>query len=225
VKSADFGIPLSIVIPLYNEGRDPLEANLENAGRRRECLDRVIGEAELDVHPVDNAARCDSANREAAARRWPPVTRPRLSEPNYGEALKAGIAFGRDKWGLSLRPSSNGPRFIAEAWRNAGSYEVHHGVEARRILPSTIRAPIVASEIGDQLRCSRFPVPSFTGHRYPCPQDDRSRNPWNTIIAACKIDRGQFDLPSGACSACRARPRAFIEVPVPIGKRQHRKLE
>jgi hypothetical protein len=201
------GVAVSIVIPLFNEAAI-MNTNLKLLA---DWFDRLVGERAWMFILVDNGSTDATPELvEAAAKRWPPSHGIRLSHPNYGEALKVGLRAATTKWVYLLDIEQWDLAFIAWAWRNRGSYDAF--IASKRADPTINQQQPYRRFLSWGLNCVQQILFQFTGTDTHGPKL-LDRESLESIIAACKLDRGQFDTEL-VLRACRAGKR-MIELPVP----------
>jgi glycosyltransferase involved in cell wall biosynthesis len=211
------GILVSIVIPLYNEAAT-IESNLEALAG---CFDRVVGPQNWMFVLVDNGST-DSTPKlvEVAAVRWPTCRGIRLCKPNYGEALKVGLRSAMTKWVYLLDIEQWDLAFIEWAWRHRACYDAF--MASKRADPTINQQHAYRRLLSWGLNCVQQILFQFTGTDTHGPKL-LDRESLGSIIAACQLDRGQFDTEL-VLRMCRARKR-IIELPVPYKEsRPHRNL-
>jgi glycosyltransferase involved in cell wall biosynthesis len=211
----EYAVPISVVIPLYNEA-EIIESNLEALAA---CFDGLVGERNWMFILVDNGSTDATPQLvEAAGKRWPPSRGIRLTVPNYGEALKAGLRSCSTKWVYLLDIEQWNLDFITWSWRNRDSYDAF--VASKRADPTINEQAAYRRFLSWGLNCVQQILFQFTGTDTHGPKL-LSRESLETIIASCKLDRGQFDTEL-VLRMCRARKRV-IELPVPYKEsRPHR---
>src|SRR5215467_1267209 len=118
-KYAD--LPVSIVIPLYNESQIMWQ-NLESLAT---FFNRLVGQGNWLFILVDNGSRDRTPELvRGAIERWPRSHAVNLTEPNYGAALKAGLASAATKWVYLLDIEQWDLPFLAWAWKHRNAYDL-----------------------------------------------------------------------------------------------------
>src|SRR5271170_5265967 len=88
-------VPVSILIPLYNE-QNILEENLEALSK---FLDRMVGSRNWLFLFVENGSTDATPDMiRAAIERWPMSQSVHFPIPNYGAALKTGLKAATTDW-------------------------------------------------------------------------------------------------------------------------------
>lgn len=199
-------LPLSIVIPLYNE-QSILSENLDVLAL---FYDQMIGERNWLFILVDNGSTDRTAELvNDAITKWPLSRGIFLDEPNYGAALKAGLRSTTTKWVYLLDIEQWDFPFMTWAWNNRNLFDIFLG--SKRADPN----------LNFQLPYRRFLSAGlngilqlffgFSGSDTHGPKL-LNRHSLDSIIQICQLDRGQFDteLVLRATRSCKR----LVEVPV-----------
>lgn len=199
-------LPVSIVIPLYNE-RAILIHNLEVLAS---FFDQLVGEGNWLFILVDNGST-DGTEKlvENAVTRWPLSRGVFLDEPNYGAALKAGLKSATSQWVYMVDIEQWDFPFMTWAWENRNHFDMllgskradstlNHQYPYRRFLSAGLNGML-------QL------LFGYSGTDTHGPKL-LNRHSLNSIIQVCQLDRGQFDTEL-VLRATRSRKR-LVEVPV-----------
>lgn len=180
-------LPVSIVIPLYNE-QQILNDNLEKLAR---FLDRMLGAGNWLFILVDNGSTDATPQLvKEATERWPQSRGIRLFKPNYGEALKAGLRSARTKWVYMLDIEQWDLPFMAWAWKNRNLYDMF--IASKRADPTINFQQPYRKFLSCCLNGLLQLLFGFSG------ADTHGSKLLNRIslmhhIDACVLDRGQFD--------------------------------
>jgi glycosyltransferase involved in cell wall biosynthesis len=178
---------VSIVIPLYNEER----FLQENADSLAHIFDAVVGPGRWHFIFVENGSTdATAALADAVAARHPPSRALHLPKPNYGVALKTGLQAAATKWVYLLDIEQWDLPFITWAWRNRDSYDaliaskradatINHQHFYRRLLSCGLNGLLQV-------------LLQYTGTDTHGPKL-LNRASLQVIIAACELDRGQYD--------------------------------
>jgi len=199
-------LPVSIVIPLFNE-QTIIRENLEALAS---FYDRLLGAGNWLFILVDNGST-DATPRlvTAALERWPLSQAIHLADPNYGAALKAGLRSASTKWIYLLDIEQWDLPFLTWAWDNRNCYDLfvaskrsdptlNHQQPYRRLLSAGLNGIL-------QL---------FFGFSGTDTHGPKLLN-WlamEAIINKCELDHGQFDT-EFVLHVMRNRKR-IVEVPV-----------
>jgi glycosyltransferase involved in cell wall biosynthesis len=210
-------LPVSIVIPLFNE-QSILMENLQDLAR---FFDGLLGGGNWLFILVDNGSTDDTPQLvKAALQRWPLSRGIKLPEPNYGAALKAGLRAAATKWAYMVDIEQWDIPFLRWAWANRIAYDVF--IASKRADPTLnfqqpYRRFLSAGLNGVLQVLFRY---SGTDTHGPKLLNCESLGP---IIARCELDRGQFDTEL-VLRAMRNSKR-LVEVPVEYREsRPHRNL-
>jgi glycosyltransferase involved in cell wall biosynthesis len=178
---------VSVVIPLYNEEK----FLQENADSLAGIFDRVVGPGRWHFIFVENGSTdATAALADAVAARHPPSRALHLPRPNYGVALKTGLQAATTKWVYLLDIEQWDLPFITWAWRNRESYDaliaskradatINHQHFYRRLLSCGLNGLLQV-------------LLQYTGTDTHGPKL-LNRASLQAIIAACELDRGQYD--------------------------------
>jgi hypothetical protein len=145
---------------------------------------------------------------EAAAARHPPSSVIHLPRPNYGVALRTGLRSATTKWVYLIDIEQWDKPFMVWAWKNRDSYDalmaskradatINHQHFYRRILSCGLNGLLQV-------------LLQYTGTDTHGPKL-LNRLSLNSIIAACELDRGQYDTEL-VLRAVRAQKR-IVEAP------------
>ena len=195
----------SVVIPLYNE-QNILDRNLETLAG---FFNAVAGPGQWYFLFVENGST-DATPKlaDAAALRYPPSRVIHLPEPNYGIALKTGLRAATTKWVYVVDIEQWDFPFILWSWRNRNAYDlliaskradftICHQHYYRRVLSCALNGLL---QVFVQFSGTDTHGPKLL-----------NRLSLQSIIAACELDRGQYDTEL-VLRAVRAQKR-IIEAP------------
>jgi glycosyltransferase involved in cell wall biosynthesis len=197
---------LSIVIPLYNE-EGTIEGNLT---RLAEFFDSLVGAGKWLFILVDNGSTDTTpAKVRNALEHWPPSREIRLSRPNYGAALRAGLTTARTRWVYLLDIEQWDLPFIAWSWVNRNSYDIF--LASKRADPTINFQQPYRRFLSCCLNSVLQGFLEFSGTDTHGPKLI-NRPSLEGIIQVCELDRGQYDTEL-VLRAMRKQKRV-IEVPV-----------
>lgn len=203
-------VAVSIVIPLFNE-ETILQQNLEALA---DFFDRMVGQGKWRFILVDNGSTDTTPKLvEDATRRWPPSAGVRLTEPNYGAALKAGLRAATEPWVYMLDIEQWDIPFIAWTWMKRENYDAF--IASKRADPTLNKQHYYRRILSWGLNCVLQVLFQFTG------TDTHgakllNRDTLEAIIFKCQLDRGQFDTEL-VLRATRAGFR-LMEIPSPYAE-------
>jgi glycosyltransferase involved in cell wall biosynthesis len=199
-------LPLSIVIPIFNE-----QAILaENLGQLARYYDELVGQGNWIFILVDNGSTDDTPKIvQEASRRWPLLRSIQLGEPNYGAALKAGLRAATTNWVYLLDIEQWDFPFMTWAWRKRNRFDVFIG--SKRADPTLNHQQPYRRFLSAGLNGTLQLFFGFSGSDTHGPKL-LNRRSLDAIIQACQLDRGQFDTEL-VLRAIRAR-KELVEVPV-----------
>lgn len=180
-------LPVSIVIPLYNE-QQILNDNLKVLAR---FFDQMLGAGNWLFVLVDNGStdRTPQLVKEAIER-WPQSRGIHLVKPNYGEALKVGLRSVRTNWVYMLDIEQWDLPFMTWAWRNRDLYDLF--IASKRADPTINFQQPYRKFLSCCLNAILQLLFGFSG------ADTHGSKLLNRTalahhIDACVLDRGQFD--------------------------------
>jgi glycosyltransferase involved in cell wall biosynthesis len=210
-------LPLSVVIPLYNE-EAIVEPNLDALAT---FFDRMVGVGNWLFILIENGSTDATPDRlKVAAKRWPLSKVIHLDRPNVGTAFKTGLMAATTKWVYVLEIEQWDLPFIAWAWKNRNSYELFLG--SKRADPTLNHQEPYRRLLSCALNSVLQVLFSFTGTDTHGPKL-LDRVSLDEIITKCELDRGQFDSEL-VLRAARSGKRV-VEVPFPYRDvRPHRNL-
>ena len=203
--AADDPCPVSVVIPLYNE-QNILRENVETLAG---FFDTVIGHGRWYFLFVENGSTDSTpALSDSVAAQWPPSRVIHLPKPNYGVALKTGLRTATTRWVYIIDIEQWDFPFIAWSWKNRNSYDaliaskradftICHQHFYRRLLSCALNGLL---QVFTQFSGTDTHGPKLL-----------NRVSLQSIIAACELDRGQYDTEL-VLRAVRAQKR-IIEAP------------
>jgi hypothetical protein len=210
-------LPLSIVIPVFNE-QSILMANVE---RLASYFDDMLGSNNWLFIFVDNGSTDGTpALLRRIVKRWPLCRVINLEKPNYGAALKAGLRAATTKWVYMLDIEQWDLPFMTWAWNHRHQYDLFMGSKRadptlnfqqpyRRLLSAGLNAALQV--------LFRYSGTDTHGQKL------LNRESLSTIASRCELDRGQFDTEL-VLRAMRNSKR-LVEVPVECREsRPHRNL-
>jgi len=199
-------LPLSIVIPLYNEAQIMWQ-NLENLAG---FFNRLVGEANWFFILVDNGSKDSTPELvRTAIDRWPRSHAVHLTKPNYGAALKVGLASADTKWVYMVDIEQWDLPFLAWAWKHRQSYDLF--IASKRADPYINEQLTYRRILSCGLNGLLQLFLRFTGTDTHGPKL-LNNAALRSISGACTMDRGQYDTEL-VLRATRAQKR-IVEVPV-----------
>ena len=215
--SAGAELPVSIVIPVFNE-QSVLMANAEALAS---YLDDAIGPRNWLYIFVNNGSRDDTpAVLARILELWPLSRVINLEKPNYGAALKAGLRAATTKWVYMLDIEQWDLPFMAWAWNNRRQYDIL--IASKRADPTLNFQQPYRRLLSAGLNVVLQVLFRYSGTDTHGPKLI-NRESLNAIIARCELDRGQFDTEL-VLRAIRNSKR-LVEVPVEYREsRPHRNL-
>ena len=210
-------LPLSIVIPVFNE-QSILMANAEALAN---YLDNMLGSDNWLYIFVDNGSTDGTpALLRHIVERWPLSRVVNLKKPNYGAALKAGLRATTTKWVYMLDIEQWDLPFMTWAWNNRHQYDLF--IASKRADPTLNFQQPYRRFLSAGLNAALQVLFRYSGTDTHGPKL-LNREPLNAIIANCELDRGQFDTEL-VLRAMRNSKR-LVEVPVEYREsRPHRNL-
>jgi glycosyltransferase involved in cell wall biosynthesis len=140
---------------------------------------------------VDNGST-DGTPRlvEEAIERWPLSRGIRLTDPNYGAALKTGLWAATTKWVFVLDIEQWDIPFMTWAWANRASYDLF--IASKRADPTINFQRPYRRLLSAGLNAMLQVLFGFSGTDTHGPKL-LNRQSLETMIRACVLDRGQFD--------------------------------
>jgi glycosyltransferase involved in cell wall biosynthesis len=199
-------LPVSIVIPLYNEE----SILMENLTKLAAIFDDLVGSGNWLFILVDNGSTDGTPQLiKLATERWPLSRGMRLAEPNVGEAQKAGLRSATTKWVYMLEIEQWDVPFMNCAWANRASYDVF--IASKRADPTLNFQQSYRRLLSAGLNGMLQVFFGFSGTDTHGPKL-LNRQSLDSIIAACVLDRGQFDTEL-VLRATRGR-KCIVELPV-----------
>jgi len=210
-------LPLSIVIPVFNE-QSILMANAEELAN---YLDNMLGSDNWLYIFVDNGSTDGTpALLSHIVERWPLSRVVNLEKPNYGAALKAGLRATTTKWVYMLDIEQWDLPFMTWAWNNRHQYDLF--IASKRADPTLNFQRPYRRFLSAGLNAALQVLFRYGGTDTHGPKL-LNRESLNAIIANCELDRGQFDTEL-VLRAMRNSKR-LVEVPVEYREsRPHRNL-
>ena len=202
---ADDPCPVSVVIPLYNEQN----ILCENVEKLAGYFDAVVGHGRWYFQFVENGSTDSTpALADAVAAKRPPSRVIHLTNPNYGAALKAGLRGTTTKWVYIVDIEQWDFPFIAWSWKNRNSYDAL--IASKRADFTICHQHFYRRLLSCGLNGLLQVFTQFTGTDTHGPKL-LNRVSLQSIIAACELDRGQYDTEL-VLRAVRAQKR-IIEAP------------
>jgi glycosyltransferase involved in cell wall biosynthesis len=210
-------LPLSIVIPVFNE-QSILMANAEALAN---YLDNMLGSDNWLYIFVDNGSTDGTpALLRYIVERWPLSRVVNLKKPNYGAALKAGLRATTTKWVYMLDIEQWDLPFMSWAWNNRHQYDLF--IASKRADPTLNFQRPYRRFLSAGLNAALQVLFRYSGTDTHGPKL-LNRESLSAIIANCELDRGQFDTEL-VLRAMRNSKR-LVEVPVEYREsRPHRNL-
>src|SRR6202049_1172191 len=180
-------LPLSIVIPVFNE-QSILMANAEALAN---YLDNMLGSNNWLYIFVDNGSTHETpALVPHIVGRWPLSRVVNLEKPNYGAALKAGLRATTTKWVYMLDIEQWDLPFMTWAWNNRHQYDLF--IASKRADPTLNFQRPYRRFLSAGLNAVLQVLFRYSGTDTHGPKL-LNRESLNAIIANCELDRGQFD--------------------------------
>jgi glycosyltransferase involved in cell wall biosynthesis len=199
-------LPVSIVIPLYNE-QNVISENLEALAA---FYDRLLGAGNWLFILVDNGSTDATPSLvKVALDRWPLSQAIRLADPNVGAALKTGLRSASTKWVYLLDIEQWDLPFLTWAWGNRNCYELF--IASKRSDPTLNHQEPFRRVLSAGLNGILQLFFGFSGTDTHGPKL-LNRLAMEAIINKCELDRGQFDTEL-VLRAMRNRKR-IVEVPI-----------
>lgn len=199
-------LPVSVVIPLYNEETILME-NLQNLA---EFFDGLLGSGAWLFILVDNGSADKTPELvKIAGERWPLTRAIQLDQPNYGAALKAGLRAAKSKWVYMLDIEQWDIPFMIWAWVNRNDYDIF--IASKRADPTINFQQAYRRLLSAGLNGVLQVLFGFSGTDTHGPKL-LNRQSLESIINTCVLDRGQFDTEL-VLRAVRSR-KCLVEVPV-----------
>jgi glycosyltransferase involved in cell wall biosynthesis len=210
-------LPLSIVIPVFNE-QSILMANAEALAN---YLDNMLGSNNWFYIFVDNGSTDGTpALLRHIVERWPLSRVINLKMPNYGAALKAGLRATTTKWVYMLDIEQWDLPFMTWAWSNRHQYDIF--IASKRADPTLNFQRPYRRFLSAGLNAALQVLFRYSGTDTHGPKL-LNRESLNAIIENCELDRGQFDTEL-ILRAMRDSKR-LVEVPMEYREsRPHRNL-
>lgn len=198
---------LSVVVPIYNEEGILWDTACELA----RSLDRLVGAERWQFVLVDNGSRDASA---AIARRiaaqWPSSAVVELPAPDYGAALRAGLAGSLGAWAHIVNVDFWDREFLTWAWRQRYSYDLI--LASKRADPTLNGQTRYRRLLSWGLNAILGLLFDFTGTDTHGPKL-LNLSAMRPILDRCVMARGQFDT-EFTLRALRGSLRV-AEVPIP----------
>lgn len=210
-------LPLSIVIPVFNE-QSILMANVETLAK---YFDEMLGSGNWLYIFVDNGSTDGTpALLRHIVGRWPLSRVISLDQPNYGAALKAGLRAAATKWVYMVDIEQWDLPFMTWAWNHRHEYDLFIG--SKRADPTLNFQQPYRRLLSAGLNATLQVLFRYSGTDTHGPKL-LNRESLNAIAARCELDRGQFDTEL-VLRAMRNNKR-LVEVPVEYREsRPHRNL-
>jgi glycosyltransferase involved in cell wall biosynthesis len=216
-RDIDADLPVSVVIPIFNE-QSILVPNAEALAR---YFEDALGPGNWLFIFVDNGSTDGTpALLKTVMERWPLCRVVNLKEPNYGAALKAGLRAATTKWVYMLDIEQWDLPFMTWAWSNRDSYDVF--IASKRADPTLNFQQPYRRFLSAGLNAVLQVLFQYSGTDTHGPKLLNCQS-LKSIIAKCELDRGQFDteLVLRAMRNCKR----LVEVPVEYREsRPHRNL-
>jgi len=179
--------PVSVVIPLYNE-QSIFNVNVETLA---DFFDAVVGRDRWYFLFVENGSTDSTpALADAAVARRPPSRAIHLPKPNYGIALKTGLRAATTKWVYIVDIEQWDFPFIAWSWKNRNAYDVL--IASKRADFTICHQQFYRRVLSTALNGLLQVFMQFSGTDTHGPKL-LNRISLQSIIAACELDRGQYD--------------------------------
>jgi glycosyltransferase involved in cell wall biosynthesis len=199
-------LPVSIVIPVYNEA-NILMPNLDALA---DYFDSALGSGNWLFILVDNGSTDATLNLlKQVLARWPLSRVVNLTEPNYGAALKAGLRSATTKWVYMLDIEQWDLPFMTWAWANRECFDVF--IASKRADSTLNFQQPYRRFLSAGLNAVLQVLFSYSGTDTHGPKLLNCES-LRSIILRCELDRGQFDTEM-VLRAIRACKR-LVEVPV-----------
>jgi glycosyltransferase involved in cell wall biosynthesis len=199
-------LPVSIVIPLYNEE----SIMMENLQALANFFDQLLGCGNWFFILVENGSTDATPQlAQTAINRWPLSHSIQYPTPNYGAALRMGLRAAKTKWTYLLDIEQWDLPFMTWAWTNRTFCDLF--IASKRADPTINFQQSYRRLLSAGLNGALQVLFGFSGTDTHGPKllNCRSLEP---IIRACVLDRGQFDTEL-VLRAMRGRKR-IVEVPI-----------
>jgi glycosyltransferase involved in cell wall biosynthesis len=207
-RGIDSAVGLSVIVPVYNE-QDHLWSMAESLA---DTLDRVIGPSCWQYVLVDNGS-IDSTPKvlDAIMKSWPKSRVLKLSLPNYGTALRAGLQAAEAPFAYIINVDFWDPLFLRWSWANRDQYDLILG--SKRADPTLNKLPVYRKFLSAGLNLIFQVFFDFVG-RDTHGQKLIRQSAVRDILPHCIMERGQFDT---ELTMRALRGGLWVaEVPVPI---------
>jgi len=198
---------ISIIIPIYNE-EQILE---EMASSLALELDAAFGPGYWHFVLVNNGSTDRSAEIiQGIIDRWPPSITVYEKKPNYGVALKVGIAASRGEWVHLVDIEQWDIPFLQWSWAHRAEYDLFIG--SKRADPTLNGQHELRRILSWGLNCVLQIFFDFTGTDTHGPKLFH-RERLHAVLDCCVMDRGQYDSEI-VLRSIRAGLR-IVELPIP----------
>jgi glycosyltransferase involved in cell wall biosynthesis len=205
-------IAVSVIVPIYNE-EQTLAAAMETLAAH---FDRILGVGVWQFVLVNNGSADKSGEIiEDVRARWPATLAVFEKTPNYGLALRAGIAAARAPWIHLIDVEQWDMPFLAWAWANRNSYDLF--IASKRADPTLNRQHMVRRILSWGLNALLQLLFQFSGTDTHGPKFI-NRTTLQPILDVCVMDRGQYDTEI-VLRSVRAGYR-IVEAPMPYAEQR-----
>jgi len=198
---------LSVIVPVYNEGMH-LEQRI---GHFVTVLDTVVGSGHWEIRLINNGSADNTAAIiDSLSKRWGNIIGHSLPDPNYGLAIRHGVAQANHAYIYIVDLDQWDDAFIQWAWHYRQSYDLI--VSSKRADPSINRQSRLRFLLSWGLNAALqllFAFPGSDTHG----QKLLNRESLEQILEKTKADRGQYDVEL-VVRTLRAG-KSVIELPVP----------
>lgn len=198
---------LSVIMPIYNEEATLFTA-IETLAR---YIDAIVGVNSWHFILVNNGSSDRSAEIIEEIRvHWPATVTIFEETPNYGRALRAGLAAATTPWVHLIDVEQWDIPFLAWAWRHRRDFEVF--IASKRADPTLNKQHMLRRLLSWGLNASIQLFFDYTGTDTHGPKL-LNRSALTSVIDECVMDRGQYDTEI-VLRSVRAGYR-IVEVPFP----------
>ncbi len=203
---------LSVVFPIYNE----VGILWHTAAELAALLEGGVGPGQWQFVLVDNGSH-DATPRivRRIARAWPATVALELARPNYGAALRAGLAASSGVWVHVINVDFWNADFLRWGWDQRVNYDLM--LASKRADPTINRQTRYRRLLSWGLNAVLALLFDFVGTDTHGPKLLRMAA-LGPIVEQCVMERGQFDT-EFTLRALRGGLRV-AEVPIPYGDKR-----
>lgn len=212
-----YDVALSVIIPLFNE-EGILWDNLQQLATG---LDSIVGANRWQFIMVDNGSIDQTPEIiDRACQAWPSSLRVNLPKPNYGAALRAGLAAAQAEYAHIINIDFWDMPAIAWSWKNRADYDMI--IASKRSDPTINRQDRYRRTLSWGLNSLLNGLFDYNGTDTHGPKFIHLPT-LRPVMDGCIMNRGQFDT-EFTIKAFRMGLR-LAEIPVPYSeKRKARNL-